>query len=166
MFCSKCGKEIADEALICPMCGCATANYQPTTTNNHTHSKDYIALKEFEEKVNSIFTLSIIAFVLFLGIGLIFSIVVWLNAKNLYIPSITSESPSEIAMFESLKRKLKRALNFANIPLYVLLGLVAISMFSGLVGTAILLFVVYIAILFLISMPCTKRLNQELYGIN
>lgn len=27
MFCNKCGKEIADEALICPYCGCGTVNY-------------------------------------------------------------------------------------------------------------------------------------------
>ncbi len=26
MFCSKCGKEIFDEAVICPYCGCATNN--------------------------------------------------------------------------------------------------------------------------------------------
>ena len=24
-FCQKCGKEIADEAIICPGCGCAIA---------------------------------------------------------------------------------------------------------------------------------------------
>ena len=27
MFCNKCGNEIADEALICPYCGCGTVNY-------------------------------------------------------------------------------------------------------------------------------------------
>lgn len=27
MYCNKCGKEIDDEALICPHCGCATVNY-------------------------------------------------------------------------------------------------------------------------------------------
>ncbi|MDR1570202.1 MAG: zinc-ribbon domain-containing protein [Oscillospiraceae bacterium] len=27
MFCSKCGKQIDDEALTCPGCGCATDNY-------------------------------------------------------------------------------------------------------------------------------------------
>ena len=27
MFCSKCGKIIDDEALICPGCGCGTINY-------------------------------------------------------------------------------------------------------------------------------------------
>ena len=25
-FCSKCGKEILDEAIVCPNCGCAVAN--------------------------------------------------------------------------------------------------------------------------------------------
>lgn len=28
MFCSKCGNEIDNEALICPKCGCATANME------------------------------------------------------------------------------------------------------------------------------------------
>ena len=28
MFCSKCGKEINDEAVVCVHCGCATANMQ------------------------------------------------------------------------------------------------------------------------------------------
>lgn len=27
MFCYKCGREIDDEAVICPGCGCATKNY-------------------------------------------------------------------------------------------------------------------------------------------
>ena len=27
MYCNKCGKEIDDEALICPYCGCGTVNY-------------------------------------------------------------------------------------------------------------------------------------------
>lgn len=42
MFCSKCGKEINDEAIVCPNCGCATANYvsakekdQPIIINNN-----------------------------------------------------------------------------------------------------------------------------------
>lgn len=27
MFCSKCGKELFDEAVVCPNCGCPTSNY-------------------------------------------------------------------------------------------------------------------------------------------
>lgn len=39
MFCEKCGKEIFDEAVICPNCGCPTSNYlntqnQPKYVNN------------------------------------------------------------------------------------------------------------------------------------
>ena len=28
MFCSKCGKEINDEAVVCIHCGCSTTNYE------------------------------------------------------------------------------------------------------------------------------------------
>ena len=28
-FCEKCGKEIADEAVVCPGCGCAVAKAEP-----------------------------------------------------------------------------------------------------------------------------------------
>ncbi len=43
MFCSKCGKEINDEAVVCVHCGCATAKYeenkrekdQPIIINNN-----------------------------------------------------------------------------------------------------------------------------------
>lgn len=34
MYCSKCGKEIDDAAIICPGCGCATQNYHQGY--NHT----------------------------------------------------------------------------------------------------------------------------------
>ena len=31
MFCSKCGKEINDEAVVCIHCGCPTSNYEKKT---------------------------------------------------------------------------------------------------------------------------------------
>lgn len=31
-FCSKCGKEIMDEAVICPSCGCAVTNSNAPAT--------------------------------------------------------------------------------------------------------------------------------------
>lgn len=30
MFCSKCGNQINDKAVICPKCGCPTQNYKET----------------------------------------------------------------------------------------------------------------------------------------
>ena len=33
-FCSKCGKEILDEAIVCPNCGCAVVNIQNTYSDD------------------------------------------------------------------------------------------------------------------------------------
>lgn len=32
MYCSKCGAQIDDAAVICPRCGCATQNYRPSAS--------------------------------------------------------------------------------------------------------------------------------------
>ena len=32
-FCSKCGKEILEEAVVCPNCGCAVSNTTTPTTS-------------------------------------------------------------------------------------------------------------------------------------
>ena len=33
MFCSNCGKEIANNAVVCIHCGCATSNHQINNSN-------------------------------------------------------------------------------------------------------------------------------------
>lgn len=33
MYCSKCGKEIDNEAVVCPMCGVATQNFNDRQQN-------------------------------------------------------------------------------------------------------------------------------------
>lgn len=38
MFCSKCGKEISDNAMICTNCGCATENFQQKETQHDFYS--------------------------------------------------------------------------------------------------------------------------------
>ena len=51
MFCSKCGKEINDEAVVCVHCGCATAKYeegkkekeQPIIINNNNNASSSAA---------------------------------------------------------------------------------------------------------------------------
>lgn len=32
MYCSKCGAQIDDEAIVCPKCGCPTKNYNQAQT--------------------------------------------------------------------------------------------------------------------------------------
>ena len=34
-YCNKCGKEINDEAIICPGCGCAISNLEPYIKEDH-----------------------------------------------------------------------------------------------------------------------------------
>ena len=51
MFCSKCGKEINDEAVVCVHCGCATSNLkeerqqkdQPIIINNNNSASSSAA---------------------------------------------------------------------------------------------------------------------------
>lgn len=43
MYCTKCGKELLDEAVICPECGCPTSNYNNATNsdyNSENHMPD------------------------------------------------------------------------------------------------------------------------------
>ena len=168
MFCSKCGKEIADEAIICPQCGCATSNYHQSAANHNAqpqnttaYSQDYIKIKEFAERVNGVYAMSIISFVLFLGIGIIFSFAVWAKAYGISIPTITTKNPNEIAMFESSKRKLGKALAFAYMPWYVLIIIPAALFFSSQLAAGIVMFAVWLVI-GLIGMACTKNLSEQL----
>lgn len=36
MYCTKCGKEIDNDAIICPGCGCATGNPLPTSEQKNS----------------------------------------------------------------------------------------------------------------------------------
>ena len=47
MFCSKCGEEINDQAVICPKCGCATKNYISNEINVPPVEKNGIAIAGF-----------------------------------------------------------------------------------------------------------------------
>ena len=41
-FCSHCGKEIADEAVVCPGCGCATG--KPMTASEVPQEEDKVSV--------------------------------------------------------------------------------------------------------------------------
>lgn len=56
MFCSKCGKEINDDALICPSCGCATENYSKNEKENTVKSN----ATDLLDKANTLSLVSII----------------------------------------------------------------------------------------------------------
>ncbi|MGN0797315.1 MAG: zinc-ribbon domain-containing protein [Christensenellales bacterium] len=61
MFCSKCGKEISDDAVICPNCGVPTSNYNRSNTKPKSNVDDS----------NNVNTMSIIALVMSFFIPLV-----------------------------------------------------------------------------------------------
>lgn len=115
MFCSKCGKEIHDEAVVCVHCGCAVGgNAIPKARQ---HSEDYPKFKAFQENVKTIHILGILSLVLCLGIGIIFQIIniVKINKyankaeRKFVLPEFNLTDSHDIAEYESTVRKFHRA---------------------------------------------------------
>ena len=135
MFCSKCGQQILDEAVICPHCGCATGNYPNNTTNqtNNGHSADYPQLKSFMEQVKTPYVLSIVSLVLCLGIGFIFAIISMIQCKNIQVPSLNLTTPADIAEFESAERKLSTAKRLSAVSLGIALIVLGLAFLIGMI---------------------------------
>lgn len=47
MYCTKCGEEINDEAVICPKCGCPTLNYATATAETEKTATNGFAIAGF-----------------------------------------------------------------------------------------------------------------------
>lgn len=47
MFCVHCGKEINDQAIVCPNCGVATGNYKVTRNNSPSNDGNGMAIAGF-----------------------------------------------------------------------------------------------------------------------
>ena len=134
MFCSKCGKEILNEAVICPNCGCATNNYhthispQPQSISS---SADYMAITQFYEHATTLRNLGIVAAILMFGIGIIFSIIIWVKAKSIQIPEVQTTNPQELAQLETAKHRYKTANTLASLPIF---GIALGFMLGGMIG--------------------------------
>lgn len=135
MFCSKCGKEILDEAVICCHCGCATQNYASHIEKNVNGSKNKKDPKliEFIGSVNSAYTLSIVSLVLCLGIGLIFELINAAKISKLQKENLQLASEDDIAAYQQAKIKLGKAFTLHNISL-VITGISIVILFIGLLN--------------------------------
>ena len=57
MYCSNCGNQIDDNAVVCPECGCPTKNFSKNSKSTHANSSD---AKELLDKANTLSLISII----------------------------------------------------------------------------------------------------------
>ena len=49
-FCSKCGKELLDEAVVCPNCGCSTGETKSKT--KQVTDEDYLQAVSYAKTMN------------------------------------------------------------------------------------------------------------------
>lgn len=157
MFCSKCGKEIDDSAVVCVGCGCPTANYnsnkaQPTSQNpnpsvtrtafgnisapqaqpcSYSYSEDdkiiIPKIRQYISDVNSIFVLSIIGILLSFGIGLIFAIIGFLKIKKLPAIDKSIEDPNLIADLQKAQKKLSTSMILMSLTVLIFVVVVGIG---------------------------------------
>ena len=137
-YCSKCGKEIMDEAVVCPNCGCATGDFY-NRSRSSTYSSDYPIVKEFSAKAKKVKTLGIIALILCCGIGIIFSIAIWImtggiNINKTPIPKVNLSDPREIAEFEEAKRNILLGKKLAMVPYCIIAICLGILIFAAMMG--------------------------------
>lgn len=88
MYCQKCGKEIMDEAVVCPGCGCATAPMRYAAPAVQSQP---------QEETATLATLSIVFAILIPAVGFIMSIIGLCKYKNK-----TFKNRSLLALFLSV----------------------------------------------------------------
>lgn len=135
MYCSKCGKEINDEAMICPECGCATKNYYAMSAPvEQANTSDYIKIHAFHEKAKSLRNLGIVAAVLMFGIGIIFTIIMAFMSRGCVAPTVTTTNVKELAELEEGKRYLKTANILGVLPFFAIIICFLVGCIIGMTG--------------------------------
>lgn len=125
MFCSKCGKEIDDAAVVCTGCGCPTQNYkkesQPAQPVNYGVSAQPVIDFEKEsylKQVNTAYVLAIVSVVLCLGIGIIFAVIASIMVSKL--PTVTwNDNAYETAQRVAAQNKIATVRKLIIIPFVV-----------------------------------------------
>lgn len=113
MFCQKCGKEIMDEAVICPGCGCPTGNQMSGVAQTvnaapqfvNAHTADWPKIQEYSGKATAVKVWAIISMCLVLGVGAIPGFITSIAGSALKTPVVTTTNPEELSTLEIAKKK-------------------------------------------------------------
>ena len=102
-YCTHCGKELFDEAIVCPGCGCATEEKKAYCNNSHTTNRLLITLSE-KVKTNAIIWIVIGAVQIVTGVFFIVGILNILSAISdmKYAEQVTKVTVPIVSRFEPL----------------------------------------------------------------
>ena len=106
------------------------APQQPVFQQQPYYPTSNIIIQDFANKANTIKTLGIIATVLCLGIGFIFSIILLVKASGLSEPAVIPANQFEADMLEKAKKNIQTGKKLSAIP-FIAIGLSFIIGFVG-----------------------------------
>lgn len=147
MFCSNCGKEIANGTAFCPHCGEPAIGSAPAPEAQETvyiqeGPFNRAALAEFSSRVTPVLILSIISIAANAVVGGVAGLVVTIIAKVMHgkvqIPQLFQPTPDEIAQFESTKKKLNTCRLLSTIGMVVSILTIVFTILIGILYGVIL----------------------------
>lgn len=106
------------------------APQQPVFQQQPYYPTSNIIIQDFANKANTIKTLGIVATVLCLGIGFIFSIILLVKASGLSEPNVIPANQFEADMLEKAKKNIQTGKKLSAIP-FIAIGLCFIIGFVG-----------------------------------
>lgn len=158
MFCPTCNQFLPNNDIICPHCGNVTTsknesyeeplqnmNIPQSISNNNTDyysgrntqmSPSLVAVNNFLNQANTAQTMGILS----IFFGWIFSVITWVKLSSLKKITFENLTPQENAIYEQGKKKMKTAKVLSIIPVVLATVAVCISIITGLIIGAIVLF--------------------------
>ncbi len=136
MICKTCGKEIYDQAVICPGCGCPTGNELPTPANPNDNPQTGLVpsspiVVRYLKETRLIHTLSILSFV-FLFITVIgypiLALIARKRAKELpLVKESDLKNEQDIFDYRLAQKKLKNAKTMRRVAFWIFMSAIIVA---------------------------------------
>ena len=119
MFCSTCGKEIHDKAMICPNCGCATinfVNYEHSRRTDESTSADAArsANSDLSRFLKAVFNAEMFSYlaigtcIIFVA-GIVFAIISKIMISNQKYVKLETSGENAALIYEQAKSRLRKS---------------------------------------------------------
>lgn len=139
-YCSKCGNQMLDEAVMCVNCGCMVnaqsmpnqGMHQPTPEEQERSRVAKRIITDFSSSLTAPLVLSIIGVVLSFGIGFIFAIISNVLLNNRPIPEFKYLDEKEQILLDAAIRKHNTIKTLINVTCILLCVAIMLGIIIGL----------------------------------